>query len=635
MRIFKHIIAVLIAITITMGAAAQEVVNILYGLKAKTCSPALDTISEGQLSTISTDEILIGLQGKFPIVARRTCDMQKSPIDLIRSRVAPSKSDHDSGTCGLGIKRLNPNLSDLARFADDEEKIDKAPKTNKKPDALKKDDNALRFRRSLLRIFEAAYSGGANDFIVFPKAEAPTDFNVEMQNQIDAGNRTGPVIEWPEFINAYVPRKSNVDDDLLLYLFLKAGADQKPFTVACAPKDKSGRNKVLSLIQNEHLPSGFELNEQESTILVQSANSVFANFSKPHKYKSIDSRLGFSGAGEGAFRLLKDREQFTARKPEGAKIGTEFDLEVSDDQSEVTADAALGYVLTINTKDKSNIDSDGATWNIIPYLEIDQGAAAVAQLDEKNPFFADGTENLSRRNIAFAEIKSGLRLEVEPHGVYCSPINADNNCPRNRRAETIGLRRPANRFILDLSYFTDNYLDIQGVQYEFGYSPAFFAGIPGYRDSSSILGRGYVEEDDRPLNAVSTLSHGRFKWDTTFVLDRLEYARPPKDDTTLDPSDRIDPPDAFRAGLDFEMALQWGNIFALPSDKARLEVGGKYSFREPNESGIATIRNYEAFVRLNDTQNDKLSVEIKYGQGRGNVGLKDKETIGFEIGTKF
>ncbi len=596
------------AFCLTTSALAQSVVNPLYELKQKElCKPP-----EGQaLNSVEhrarlADAAKLWLLKKFPVTAEHRCEFELSQRELLKLRIAPIESstpEQCKGKKDWSIKAQN--LAPQIRFKDQ--------------------DNALRFRNSLLRIFEASFSGGTNGFLVVRNST----------------NLTNPDAK----LKSYRPLQDPIQDDLAVRRFLDG---QDDFQIICANPSQSGTLMIAGVkvqgnegaietrnqddttarpTQSESSSDVLITAKSQSSSWVQPVRGVLSSLAQNHNW-AVDEAKGHSWTGQ--LKIVKDKSQFTATKPEGISIGTEFDRDASSNQSDLSVNAAIGYRFNFVDFNQKKPTEFGTSLSLVPFLSIDQKQADVAVQDTDNPFFLNGEPNVTKGKFASATIFGGIRGEFE----NVKPACANQNCGGYWNN---GLRLPGQKFTGTIGLFTDNYSDQQGFQVEAGYSPGFLSVIPGYRQASRIdLGSGMVNSDPgEPLGLLNSFTSGYFEWNASIIGDRVEYARAPRDRESLPPEDRLESPDASRLGIDADFKVRWNNVFSLPGDDAGLQFSAKYKFREGLESGQRTVQDFNSELLLTDLLNKRYKFGLTYRVGRDLLTLDKFDLVGVKVETAF
>ena len=168
-----------------------------------------------------------------------------------------------------------------------------------------KSSTEYQMRQTLLRMFEAGYSGGANGYVVIPNLE-----NIRSVLPIGA--------------ESYRPLKSHSADDRVLAAYL---AGIPVFEVVLRAKVKAAEKSMLSKAPDE------KLYKDRSLPQVQTFTNIASAITKEYKFgKKIPERETYFNRTQDTVKsvslqahLYKDMDQFVADKPEGASASIPFD----------------------------------------------------------------------------------------------------------------------------------------------------------------------------------------------------------------------------------------------------------------------------------------------------------------------
>lgn len=654
----SNILAVIIgSLCAAAGAHAQSgVINPLYafgdeklcpipGVAAGVVELANCKASHGPID-LDRRDILTVLLERYPIVPKNRQQYAMTPDELLLARLVPVNCGTDKKACAAPVITTAE-----ARFEDDE--------------------NALLFRRSLLRVFEAAYSGGAAGFYVRPNVgsklrgapDAPEracskatnttqtksgETNMKTQDKcVDVSKALQPIYDevfnnitkrkdaeeicpdfagadasWDAFFGCYRPLNNPLDDDMMISMFLAGDA---PFIVSFGAPDLTDL-KRFPAVSSKSAPVTSALFPPRST----NKDARVASNSKDTKDKSFERN----------WILTKNAAEFAKRKPDGAEFGSEFDLGDGGDDASVTAEAAIGYRFK---RDFDRKGGDKFAFAITPHVSIRQAPTKIKVFpDEKDlTFNANGEPQPVSKEIAFATLFAGVRADLEFKSKDWAPQNLGelaeiDNDKREALAKS-GLAPIDHKMSLTLGAFTDNYFDQQGSQIAVGWSPGSNGFVPGYRRPTRLsFGRREGQSSvDGGLDLGDWLRSGYFEFDAELVVDHVEYGRSPRDFSKVNASVREVSPDATRYGVDAETSFQWKNIFSPSTDDARVEIGASYQLRRDFDDPDDDLSNYSVHIKFLDVLAEKYDIGFEYSDGADILTTEESESFNFTLELGF
>ena len=626
----------------TLNAYAQEVKNPLYSMQDKNICSGLYNSGKIKEHTPLRVNLLEDLGKSFPL-SPKADELDLSYIDLLKKRLAPhsvytvtSFSGSQNNPTPSKITELGPQQYSAAskvyvlnsKSIWEHFSVDPKSKSTlryKSPSELYKDNaNDWRFRRSLLRVFEAAYSGGVGDFQVSPlaKSAAPKRFEELAKQYADLSmallsDKNPPNLSsWQDFTQNYRPLKNTFEDEIVIILFLedieekikhKAQKDRGVFAINCTENGESPPRSTQTL-------------QKFRKKLVAGAKEHTYKNNKETKYKIT-----------GKWRWAEDSDGFVDKSDKGASLSFEIDENKESDGSVVMVDAALGYSLTL--KREGNIHRSKT---ITPFVSIQQDQQEVTVFDFDNMENGFDPEVTKEASFALADVLGGLRFDNERKSAPCTRT-ANSNCGLSDLEWSSGRQVTYHAASLELAVVTDNYLDQQGFFAEASYTPGFLLNrIPNYRQNERLFWTKSPAPKVRgnTLNSWDVLFSTRFNWDLKGIIDHKEFARAPRDHKTPQPADRKTNSDASRYGFDFNGTFSWNNIFSIPADKARVEASFKYDVRDRFEGDGNRLWYFETGIKLTDTQSGRYTVGFKRWDGHNFLTEAPREGYGIELAIK-
>lgn len=653
---------IIVGVVLTLGpvtpAEANIVRNPLYDLKVELCEP-VSTASkktipkniyeeENKQWRVDRGHLISTLLSRYSVELPYAKLMQTPDVEegdarenifakLLAETVAPC--DHVIQSPIKGCLAADVYKADPVRFKDK--------------------GNALRFRRALLRLFDAAETGTSRDFVVVRRYTPSFKITTRFGDVKDIG-----ALDYRPLVNAHA-------DDVMIRRFILAPSvktlrtSEAPFEIFCrGGNDDEGPAKITELSPRYILPEQGDLFEKDDQRDVQNAIAPVSAVSGVgdflEKIKAGGSNADKKGPWTKTLKLavVKNPTEFAKTAPEGAVFGvTEANADRNEKGDNIKADAAIGVRWQKKmSKHHSDFNEREKTLSATAFVSVDQGPITHKFFNDKNDEgVSTATFVEAEKEIAFADLSVGLRLDAEwNQGFFALTPGAKN---ARYTAPLLGYRKPGLSIGTTIEYVTDNYKEQKG--WRIGgeiHPPQMTSRLAGYRQPQELTTRKFVgaTEDrvQKPLG-VSTLWTGwSLEWDVAGLVDYIEWndGRTPLIYDTIDQTDRRDPKiyETVLFGGEFEIELLRANRFGSILGDSYLSVTANYQARvgfddpeilvTPDGDPVETFDYIDMFklsAKLSHKDFSNLSMGLSWETGRDYKSLNESDFISIEFGAKY
>ncbi|MAK62552.1 MAG: hypothetical protein CMK09_16400 [Ponticaulis sp.] len=625
-RYAKHLLCLVVFVLgLSSAVHADETVNPLYLSGLLECSDGLYSDEEPaepekppkspvlRPGEVSSDCVLMTLQKRFKLVAADSDEFLLSTKALIRKRLVPNCNGVEAekkAEC-----RREPKYDSIVRFEEQ--------------------GAAFRFRRSLLRLFEAGFSGGTEKLVVvFDRAD--------LDNLANTGHAPANVATT---CSLYRPLRDPYADDKVISAFVDGSS---PLHVFRYPRlSDIDKKTVPSADQRQMILSARRAELEAELMSIAGTDDCLADHETTRTIMTLVSagdylakKREYGGTGDdakwtGKLHVVKGIDQFDAEKPEGAELKFPFNFTKNSDRSSVALDAAIGWNFKTDLwKVFPSIDSkDGRSWSldVTPFVSISQSEVEEKIYDLNAPLNPDGSMPLVPDNtVAFANIYGGIRVDLNEKDVCAETCETGKN---DRPWSFRGVKSPGHSVSFTAAAITDNYSDQQGLLLELGLEPGLGGHLLGYRKYDILYGNDEISSRNVGLKTV--LARTQFKWSAEGVLDYLDFSRAPKDYSDPDPTARNDDDEKFRFGLDAKVGTYLPNIFATPGEDSRFAIEAEWQHRKNISGSEDSSDLYSIGLTVTDVINERLDLGVTYERGEDLTNGNELKTIELELKSKF
>ena len=527
-------------------------------------------------------------------------------ISTLLSRY-PLKLDYNQLNTDGG-KNISELISDkllACEINEDNERICKTDYTISDDLRFKDNTNALRFRRSLLRLFENAETGSATDFIVI---------------------RRDPGVLLSESLHKnYKPMLSGKTDDAVINAFITS--DQQPFSVVCQQRNPQAKGPAEV---TERIPAYDGIDSDKYS------NAIDTTFSSAKLGRKI---VTLGQKGDNKLLIRNSPSELSKKNGKGLEIG----ITEAGEKDAIDIDAAIGFKIVLSKTDNTD-------FSLTPFFAMDQIPTDFKffnPLEDENGNLTGEFKEDSKK-IAFADISVGARFDWEWKG---PKLTFPDNYPVSARLRSIaGKEIPGLRLGGTMERFTDNFKGQLGNRFGIDASFPKYFNFPGFRQREELIIRNNVSQSTRKqISRYPSVFEGwALEWDIVPTLDYLDYStdREPFNFGTPNPTDRLnrDIFDTLLAGGRFEFELLKSNLFGAVAGDSWLSLSGNWTWKHGYddlildgivESNETDAEKFEASIKLLHPDFKGFSFGLSYEVGQNFRNLTDAESLAFTIGTKY